>query len=95
MKLAIHDDGKQKSESWEVSLGIDLYSYKELLDMPTFNLSSITGYGATKQEAIDEFKKDFKASVDNVMKILDEINENNFEEVMVDCFGKPLKEIEK
>lgn len=93
MKLAIHDDdGKQKSVSWEVSLGIDLYSYEELLNMPTFNLSSITGYGATKQEAIDEFKKDFKASVDNVMKILDEINENNFEEVMVDCFGKPLKE---
>ena len=92
MKLAIHDDGKQRSESWEVSLGIDLYSYEELLDMPTFNLSSITGYGATKQEAIDEFKKDFKASVDNVMKILDEINENNFEEVMVDCLGKPLKE---
>ena len=92
MKLAIHDDGKQKSVSWEVSLGIDLYSYEELLDMPTFDLSSITGYGATKQEAIDEFKKEFKASVDNVMKILDEINENNFEEVMVDCMGNPLKE---
>ena len=30
MKLAIHDDGKQKYESWEVSLGIDLYTYEEL-----------------------------------------------------------------
>ena len=48
MKLAIHDDGKGRYESWEVSLGINLYTYEELLDMPTFNLSSITGYGETK-----------------------------------------------
>lgn len=92
MKLAIHDDGKEKSQSWEVSLGAKLYSYEELLDIPTFDFLSITGYGATKQEAIDEFKKDFKASVENVMKILDGLNENNFEEIMVDCFGNPIKE---
>lgn len=92
MKLAIHDDGKQKYESWEVSLGIDLYTYEELLDMPTFNLLSITGYGETKQEAIDKFKKDFKASVENAMKLLDELNADNFEEVMVDCMGNPIKE---
>ena len=92
MKLAICDDGKGKYQSWEVSLGAKLYSLEELLDIPTFNFLSITGYGATKQEAIDEFKKDFKASVENVMKILDELNENNFEEIMVDCFGNPIKE---
>ena len=92
MKLAIYDDGKGKSQSWEVSLGAKLYGYEELLDIPTFNFLSIIGYGATKQEAIDEFKKDFKASVENVMKILDELNENNFEEIMVDCFGNPIKE---
>lgn len=89
MKLAIHNDGKEKSQSWQVSLGD---SYEELLYMPTFDFSNITGYGATKQEAIDEFKKDFKASVENVMKIIDELNENNFEEIMVDCFGNPIKE---
>ena len=85
MKLAIYDDGKEKSQSWEVSLGDKLYSYGESLDF-----LNITGYGATKQEAIDEFKKFFKVAVENAMKILDELNKNNFEEIMVDCFGNSI-----
>lgn len=86
MKLAIHDDGKGKSESWEVSLKVELDDY----DTPTMNLLSITGYGQTKQEAIDEFKKDFKASVEHALKLVESLDANNFEEIMVDCFGNEL-----
>lgn len=53
MTLVIYDDGKGKCQSWEVCLAEDGNPHR----MEFFN---IVGYGATKEEAIDEFKKEFK-----------------------------------
>ena len=53
----------------------------------------ITGYGSTKEEAIEEFKKKFKYIMDELRAFetmlfdTDVVTDNL---VKVDCFGKPI-----
>lgn len=82
MTLAIHDDGKGNCQSWEVGLMEENDPFTYL----------IKGYGATKEEAIDEFKKEFKVMCENIQNMLDSLECGVYEEVMVDCMGNPIKE---
>lgn len=85
MTLAIYDDGKGNCQSWEVGLAEDGNPHR----MEFFN---IVGYGATKEEAIDEFKKEFKRTYQDVLNMLDTLEDDMYEELMVDCMGNPIKE---
>ena len=82
MTLAIYDDGKGRCQSWEVGLMEENNPFTYL----------IKGYGATKEEAIDEFKKEFKRTYQDVLNMLDTLEFDDYEEVMVDCMGNPIKE---
>ena len=85
MTLAIHDDGKGNCQSWEVGLMEDGNPHR----MELFN---IVGYGATKEEAIDEFKKEFKRTYQDVLNMLNILEDDMYGEVMVDCMGNSIKE---
>lgn len=39
---------------------------------------NIVGYGATKEEAIDEFKKEFKRTYQDVLNMLDILEDDYF-----------------
>ena len=82
MTLAIYDDGKGNCQSWEVGLMEENDPFIYL----------IKGYGATKEEAIDEFKKEFKRTYQDVLNMLNTLEDDMYEEVMVDCMGNPIKE---
>ena len=81
-----YDDGKQKYQSHEVSIGVryeesdrdnidfDIYSGAEhcveFADFPV-------GYGENKEEAIQNFKDKLKYMVDSFNHILDQVNNNS------------------
>ena len=58
MKLQYYNDGKEKFQSHEISLVEDNFYNKEY-DIVSYNPFDIVGYGATKEEAIEDFKKKF------------------------------------
>ena len=58
MKLQYYNDGKEKFQSHEISLVEDNFYNKEY-DIVSHNPFDIVGYGATKEEAIEDFKKKF------------------------------------
>ena len=97
IEMTYHNDGKEKWQSHEIeirengvfSTGIDndiwVYSHDP------FN---ITGYGATKEEAIEDFKKKFQyvmkelRAFETMLLDTDVITDNIIE---VDCMGKQIK----
>ena len=60
INLIHHDDGKEKAQSHEISI-----SESDFYCNPKYNLFShdffaITGYGSTKEEAMEDFKRKFE-----------------------------------
>ena len=58
MKLQYYNDGKEKFQSHEISIVEDNFYNKEY-DILSYKPFDIVGYGATKEEAIEDFKKKF------------------------------------
>ena len=58
MKLQHYNDGKERFQSHEISIVEDNFYNKEY-DILSYNPFDIVGYGATKEEAIEDFKKKF------------------------------------
>ena len=58
MKLQYYNDGKEKFQSHEISIVEDNFYNKEY-DILSYNPFDIVGYGATKEEATEDFKKKF------------------------------------
>lgn len=59
INLTHHDDGKGKFQSHEVSISeSDFYNPEH--DVFSHNPFDITGYGSTKEEAIEDFKRKFE-----------------------------------
>lgn len=91
INLTHHDDGKGKFQSHEVSISeSDFYNSEH--DVFSHNPFDITGYGSTKEEAIEDFKRKFEyvlAEWNAFEKILccPAIQLNITE---VDCFGEPI-----
>lgn len=63
MYLYYYNDGKEKYQSHEISIKSDEFNNFEL-NLFSHDFFDITGYGATKEEALEDFKKKF----DYVMK---------------------------
>ena len=59
INLTHHDDGKGKFQSHEISISeSDFYNSEH--DVFSHNPFDITGYGSTKEEAIEDFKIKFE-----------------------------------
>ena len=94
IEMTYHDDGKEKWQSHEISIREQDF-YNTETDVWSHNPFNITGYGATKEEAIEDFKNKFKYVMRELkafeMMLLDtDVITNNI--VVVDCFGKPIKD---
>ena len=59
IELMHYDDGKEKSQSHEVSI-IEYDFYNAYENVWSHNPFDLCGYGATKEEAIEDFKKKFR-----------------------------------
>lgn len=94
IKMAYHDDGKQKWQSHEIYLKEDDF-YNSEFGVFSHDPFEIIGYGETKEEAIEDFKKRFQyvmnewKAFEKMLLDTDIITDNI---VIVDCFGKEIKD---
>lgn len=91
INLIHHDDGKGKVQSHEISISETDFCNSEY-EIFSHNPFDITGYGSTKEEAVEDFKRKFEyvlAEWNAFGKIIfcPAIQLNITE---VDCFGKPI-----
>lgn len=89
INLTHYNDGKKKSQSHEISISETNY-YNSEYDIFSHDPFDITGYGSTKEEAIEDFKRKFEyvlAEWNTFGKMLfsPAIQLNTIE---VDCLGK-------
>ena len=94
LRLEHYDDGKQKYQSHEIRIRDGKFAPSIELDIFSYNPLDITGYGSTKEEALENFKRKF----DYVMKEWHAFEKMLFETDIieddildVDCFGKAVK----
>ena len=93
MFLIHHDDGKQKWKSHEVGIAEkDFYNHE--YDIFSHNFMNLAGYGETRNEALEDFKKKCQYLLNEwnafAKLLLDsDIVEN--EMIEVNCFGEPIK----
>lgn len=59
INLTHYDDGKEKSQSHEISISETDY-YNSEYDIFSHDPFAITGYGSTKEEAMEDFKRKFE-----------------------------------
>ena len=88
MKIAHHNDGKEKSQSHTCYLFNDADRYHN------FDLTNIYGYGETKEEALEDYKKKFGYVMDELraferMLFETDVLENSM--VEVDVGGNEIK----
>ena len=94
IKLAYHNDGKQKWQSHEIYLKEDEF-YNNEFGVLSHNPFDIYGYGETKEEALEEFIKRFKYIMDEWRAFENMLLNTNIVTdsiVAVDCLGKEIKD---
>lgn len=94
IEMTYHNDHKEKFQSHEISIRENGFHHNAEVYVFSLNPFNVSGYGASKEEAISDFKEKFAY----VMKELrafevmlfdsDVITEGIIE---VDCMGKPIK----
>ena len=93
IEMIYHNDHKEKWQSHEISIREDDFIGSGYL-LFSHNPFDITGYGATKEEAIEDFKNKFQyimtelRAFETMLLDTDVITDNIIE---VDCMGKVLK----
>ena len=88
MKIAHHNDGKEKWQSHRCNLFNDSDEYHN------FDLTDIYGYGETKEEAIKELKRgleDYFREIHVLEKMIYETDVLDNDIVEVDCCGRKIK----
>lgn len=88
MKIAHHNDGKEKWESHACYLFNESNSYDE------FDITNIRGYGETKEEAIQNLKKELEYyfnELHSLEKMLYETDVLDNDIIEVDCFGRKIQ----
>lgn len=94
IQMKYHNDGKEKWQSHEIGIREEGFSH----DNPyvwSHNPFNVTGYGSTKEEAIDDFKTKFAyimkelRAFETMLFDTDVITDNIIE---VDCMGKPIND---
>lgn len=94
IKMAYHNDGKQKCQSHEIYLKEDDF-YNSEFGVFSHNPFETIGYGETKEKAVEDFKKRFQyvmsewKTFEKMLLDTDIIADNIIE---VDCMGKPIKD---
>ena len=90
IELMHYNDGKEKSQSHEIAIReYDFYNAEA--DIWTHNPFDVFGYGATKEEAIEDFKNKFRyimrelKAFETMLLDTDVIIDNIIE---VDCEGR-------
>lgn len=91
INLAHYNDGKEKSQSHEISIS-ETDFYNSEYNVCSHNILDITGYGSTEEEAIADFKRKFEyvlAEWNAFGKLLSNpAVQLNIAEV--DCLGNPI-----
>ncbi len=93
IEMTYHNDHKEKWQSHEISIRENGFFNAEV-DVWSRNPFNVTGYGATKEEAIEDFKNKFKyvmkelQAFETMLLDTDVITDSIIE---VDCVGKPIK----
>jgi hypothetical protein len=94
LRLSYYNDGKEKSQSHEVTIADACPFYNSEYDIFSLNPFDITGYGSTKEEALENFKRKFDYVIREWCafgKMLFETDVIENDIVEVDCFGKAAK----
>ena len=94
MKLAYHDDGKHKYQSHEIYLKDDKQIYNVNTEMCGYDILDLRGYGNSKEEAYEDFKKKAKYLFNELReleKMIFETDELTNNVIKVDCFGEEIK----
>lgn len=92
--MTYHNDGKEKFQSHEIEIRENDFIDSEYM-LFSHNPFDITGYGATKEEAIEDFKNKFRyimkelRAFETMLLDTNVITDNIIE---VDCRGKPIKD---
>lgn len=92
LRLNHYDDCKEKSQSHEISIR-ECHFYDVEYDIGSFNPFDIYGYGETKEEALEDFKRKFEyvmRELKTFEKMLLETDTVENDTVEVDCFGKQI-----
>ena len=87
MKIAHYNDGKEKWESHTCYLFNESDSYDQ------FDITNIRGYGETKEEAIQNLKKELEYYFNELRaleKMLYEIDVFDNDIIEVDCLGRKI-----
>ena len=88
MKIAHHDDGKEKCQSHKCYLFNDVDGYYN------FDLTNIYAYGETKEEAVKNFKEELEyyfRELHALEKMLYETDALDNDIIEVDCLGRKIK----
>lgn len=93
IEMTYHNDHKEKFQSHEISIRENGF-YNAEVDVWSHNPFNVSGYGATKEEAIEDFKEKFAyvmkelRAFETMLFDTDVITEGIIE---VDCVGNPIK----
>ena len=93
IRLTHYDDRKEKSQSHEISLDETPF-YNAEHDVWTHDTFELIGYGETKEEALEDFKKKFAYVMDEwraFEKMLLETDILGDSIIEVDCTGNEIE----
>ena len=93
IKLAHHDDGKQKCQSHEITVLENSTFYNNDFNVFSHDFFDICGYGSNKEEALKDFKRKFEYILNEWVafgKLLFETSVIEDSMIEVDCFGKEV-----
>lgn len=94
LRLSHYNDGKEKSQSHEIIIPDAYPFYNAEYDIFSLNPFDITGYGSTKEEALENFKRKFTyvmrewRAFEKMLFETDVIEDSILD---VDRFGKAVK----
>lgn len=95
IQLTHYNDGKEKYQSHEVSLkvpyGINSKRFNAYIE---YDFSEITGYGETKEEALNDFMNKFNYMLDEWQAFANMLNDTNVvtdNMLEVDCVGHEVE----
>lgn len=95
IQLTHYDDGKCKYQSHEVNLKVPHgVNNKRLNAYIEYDFSEITGYGETKEEALNDFADKFNYMLNEWQAFANILNETNVivdNMLEVDCTGREVK----
>lgn len=76
IELTHYDDGKKNFQSHEISIKEKCF-YNAEYDVTSHNIFSLIGYGETKEEALEDYKKKFGYVMDELRAFETDVLENS------------------